>query len=196
MDNNSLDILEWAFAGKSHTSKEATSDGVTQPQHSVWEHWIDSKSNNPSVDEGDMWLQPNGDILERGFQSHPFTGTQCEYEELWGDLEVVVVGEEGKRVSVALKVEDDVSSTRGLVVRVGNWCQGILKIGDEITVERWHSKLPQHSAKSKLSDWIREMKIGHGALPCEATFNIKDIEEDAFILSNDLQWKVIEKYSW
>lgn len=180
-------ILEWAFAGKSHTTRGATDDGVSKPQHSVWEHWIDSKSDNPSIDEGDMWPQANGDVLERGTQKHPVTGLDCEYEELWADLDVEVVGNEKTRISVALKVENSDKSTRGLIVRVGSWCQGLLKIGDELTIERW---------QWINSEWNRIVRIGDGILPCDATFIDQIFSEEGIVQSGGLLWKVIEDFRW
>lgn len=183
-------ILEWAFAGESHTNKDETSSVTNKPYHAVWNHWIDSKSNDPSADEGDMIPQRNGDVLEQGSQIHPVTGLQCEYEELWGESYVETVGEEAYRVSVALKVEDDDSQTRGMVVRVGSWCQGILKVGDDITVERWQSE------EAKSGEWNQVVKLGNAVLPCESTFNVEGLESGAFIKSSHLQWRVIEKYCW
>ncbi|KAI9820194.1 MAG: hypothetical protein M1827_005816 [Pycnora praestabilis] len=88
-----------------------------------------------------------GDVVERGTMIDPETGMVGAYEECWRDLVIQSVSreEEGKRVGVVLRtVEGDehgsgVSgvSVRGMIIRVGDWCQGLLKIGDEVTVERW-----------------------------------------------------------
>lgn len=178
--------LEWAFAGKSKTTQASTDDGVSKPQHSVWEHWIDSKSDNPSVDEGDMWPQANGDVLERGTQKHSVTGLDCAYEELWADLDVEVVGNEKTRISVVLKTENSDKRARGLVVRVGSWCQGILKVGDKLTIERW---------QWINSGWYRTLRIGDGVLPCGATFIDRTFVEDNTLQSSDL-WNVVENFCW
>lgn len=132
----SMAALEWAFAGKSHLTKEKQEKNVFTPQHSIWEHRIDSKSNNPSVDEGDLWLQPKGDVLEIGKQLHPITGLECEYEECWGDIMVEVLGEEEQLVSTALVMDDSSRNARGMMIRIGTYCQGILQIGEKVTVER------------------------------------------------------------
>lgn len=180
-------ILEWAFAGKSYTTQRSIDDGVSKPQHSVWEHWIDSKSDNPSVDEGDMWPQANGDVLERGTQKHPVTGLDSEYEELWAELDVEVVGNEKSRISVVLKTEVGDKIARGLVVRVGRWCQGILQTGDKLTIERW---------QWLNSEWNRTVKIGDGVLPCDATFTDRTLSEEDLVRSGDLLWKVVENFHW
>ena len=188
--NIASSILEWAFAGKSSTVQRSLENEIDKPQHSVWEHWIDSKSDNPSVDEGDMWPQANGDVLERGTQRHPVTGLECEYEELWRDLEVEVVGEEKQCVSIVLKTEDTAAVIKGLVVRVGSWCQGILKVGSKFTIERWEWS----SKGSEIPKWSRVVKIGDGALPCISTFN--NVVNNSLVQSGNLQWKVIEKFTW
>lgn len=179
--------MEWAFAGKSYTTQISIGDGVNTPQHSLWEHWIDSKSDNPSVDEGDMWPQPNGDVLERGTQKHPVTGLDCEYEELWGELDVEVVGNEKSRISVVLETEISDKNARGLVVRVGRWCQGILQIGDKLTIERW---------QWVNSEWNRTARIGDGVLPCDATFIDRTLSEEDLVRSGDRLWKVVENFHW
>lgn len=188
--NDVSSVLEWAFAGKSSTSLGSLEDGLLKPQHSLWEHWIDSKSDNPSMDEGDMWPQGNGDVLERGTQHHPITGLECEYEELWGDLEVEIVGEEKHRISIVLKVDDNDAMVKGLVVRVGSWCQGILKVRDKTTIERWE----WNPNASKTSEWSKVVRIGDGVLPCNATFNQE--LNIGLLQSGNLQWKIVEKFVW
>ena len=88
-----------------------------KPSHSVWEHWIDSKSDDPAPDAGDMYLQDNGDVLEKGTQKHPETGEEVGYEELWTELEVDVIPEEGGKYSTVLKHES--KNSRGMVVKSG-----------------------------------------------------------------------------
>ena len=190
---NSLATLEWAFAGTSSTTEIAS--GSTNIElgasgwHSVWEHWIDSKSDDPKPDEGDMWAQTNGDVLERGTQTHPVSGLQTTYEELWGDLEIELVGGGEKRISVVLKVEDKETNTRGMIVRVGGWCQGIMKSGGALNIERWKWMEPK-------KDWERTVKIGSGDLPCAVTFDGQNVSEKGTTASGSLEWKVIERFSW
>ena len=129
--------LEWAFAGRSRTEDAKAGPGEQKPAHTVWEHWVDSKSDDPATDEGDMWTQPNGDVLEQGKNTDPTTGAVTAYEELWRDLKVELVGQEEALASVVLKVQENPVGARGMVVRVGGWCQGILKVGNDLTVERW-----------------------------------------------------------
>ena len=139
--------LEWAFAGQSYVEDAKSGKGEQKRAHAVWEHWVDSNSDDPATDEGDMWTQSNGDVLEQGKMIKPGTGVVTAYEELWRDLQVVVVGQEEVFASVVLRVQDDGMGARGMVVRVGGWCQGILKVGNDVTIERWQ----WISSTSKLS---------------------------------------------
>ena len=132
-----MERLEWAFAGISHSTPPVPEPGKIKPSRSVWEHWVDSNSDNPKPDEGDMWTQPNGDVLEKGSSRDPQTGTLTEYEEMWADLPLERTGLDEGMVSVVLKLQDDARKAMGMVVRVGGWCQGLMKIGNEITLERW-----------------------------------------------------------
>ena len=147
--DNFLYELEWAFAGKSHTRPLSPSqNGTERASHSVWEHWIDSRSDDPSADEGDLWPQPNGDVLEIGRMIRPSTGLLTDYEELWTDLPIGTVGEETHCVSIVLRVKESTPNGRGMIIRAGDWCQGILKVREHVTIERWKWISPPTSATS------------------------------------------------
>jgi len=175
---NTLACIDWAFAGRSHTSaRGAREDGMIKLSHTVWDHWIDSKSNDPGIDEGDMWVQEDGDVLERGKQKHPETGGETEYEELWHDLEVSPLGKKQNRSSMVLRAHKPERKVRGLVVKIGGWCQGMLKTGDDLTVERWERKPATPSDGEAVveegrqeerthNDWVRTFRVGKGTLPC------------------------------
>lgn len=187
-------ILEWAFAGTSHNEAGYDQSRMIKYNHSIWEHWIDSRTDEPSIDEGDLWPQPNGDVLERGTQLHPFTGVKCKYEELWGEIDIKVVDEEEKRVSLVLKVDDRDRNAQGLVVRVGQYCQGILQVGNKFTLERWEW---MNLATSKPKGWWScKVRIGDNSLPCDHATNIEGLYDSATIQSGALEWRVIEDYSW
>ena len=189
-------VLEWAFAGISHNKSGYDESKKIEYNHSIWNHWIDSRTDEPSIDEGDLWPQPNGDVLERGIQLHPVTGVKCEYEELWGDLPIKVVEEEEeKRMSLVLKVNDENRNARGLVVRVGQFCQGILKMGNKLTVERW--EWVDLAAESEPQGcWRCKVRIGDGSLPCDQTRKIGGLCNGAIVQSGGLEWRVIEDYRW
>jgi hypothetical protein len=95
-------------------------------------HWVDSETEEEISDEGDMYLQPDGTVLEKGVD-----GDGSAYEELWEDPEAKVVGKDSGRVSYVLRTEDLGRRTRGMCVRIGEWIQGTLRVGKEFTVVRW-----------------------------------------------------------
>ncbi|KAF8539666.1 hypothetical protein BDD12DRAFT_736637 [Trichophaea hybrida] len=112
--------LYWGFSGNS---------SYPTPTTGKWTHTIDSRSDIPGVDEGTLEVLENGNVLERGEMvdfDAPGEGRKV-YEEVWRDE--VLEGEE--RMAVVLETEG------GCVVRVGGWCQGILKTGGKVVVERW-----------------------------------------------------------
>ncbi|KAI1794760.1 hypothetical protein LXA43DRAFT_970894 [Ganoderma leucocontextum] len=148
--------LEWGLAGRS----------VGTPSHGIWIHDIDSRTENPGdeKDEGDMFPQPEHPdvILERGRMRHPESGEVREYEEAWKDPTVLSIG--GGRVSVVLETASGASGARGLVVRVGQFCQGILRVGSVIVVERW--------AWLEGGGWKLSAQVGDGGhLPCDVTWD-------------------------
>ena len=187
---------------------------MTPLSHTVWEHWIDSKNNDPAVDEGDMWLRSDGDVLERGKQRHPETGAEFVYEELWHDLDIIPLGKKQNRSSVVMRVDDAENSVRGMVVKIGGWCQGILKSGDDLTVERWERKVTtddQAVAPDDIDDgrthnnWIRTFRCGSGALPCRyicsnTSGKIGMHTTERYHTDGDRnrfsEWKVLEEYYW
>ena len=211
---NSESCLQWAFAGKSHSTPSR--DPSIQVTHTVWDHWIDSKTNDPDSDEGDMWVQPDGDVLEKGKNEDPVTGVVTEYEELWHDLQVASFGKKHNRSSLVARADQAERHTRGMVIKIGGWCEGILKVGDALTVERWEWR-PTDSAGDVASnevgkedgrtrnDWVRTFKIGTGILPCETIcsctwgkFGLNAVLKSTADISweSDIDWKVVEEYYW
>jgi len=196
--------LEWAFAGTSNTTlTDKLDDDGNRVPHCEWKHWIDSNTNNPGTDEGDMYTQPDGKTLERGEMVNPATGTMQAYEELWRDEEVHLVPGEDKKWSVVLVLQDEVNGVKGMVVRIGKWCQGILKVvsqgeeGNEISetsVERW--LWVDGSMDGSNGNWKRVMKLGRLFLPCSLTFEPERIADGSQIAFGDYKWVVEETFSW
>ncbi len=56
-----------------------------------------------------------------------------------------------------------VEEARGLVVRIAHLCQGILRVGDDVAVERWECKTD--------GAWERSFRIGHAELPGVTIFD-------------------------
>lgn len=217
-DNYTVKCIDWAFAGKSHaTPQGARHDGMTQLSHTVWDHWIDSKSKDPKKDEGDMFVLENGDILERGSNVNAETGEETKYEELWHELEVESMGKKHNHSSVVMRVENAGKNLKGMIVKVGGWCQGILMVDDEMTVERWEHKPGSVTDEERKTlffnelgqtktrnDWIRTFKCGQGFVPCKGIVEETSgklglnhiIKDHPDYWESPSEWKVIEEYYW
>ncbi|KAH9890124.1 hypothetical protein C8Q73DRAFT_706780 [Cubamyces lactineus] len=187
LSSPSLAVLEWGFAGSS----------VGTPTHGKWIHEISSRTDCPEseADEGDMFPHPTlPDVeLERGRMRHPDTGEIREYEEAWKAVSVIPGGgggpprplKEGERVSVWLEMRNDEAHRRGSVVRVGQYCQGIVRDGPTVSVQRW---MWTDGA------WTKVAQVGDFDIPCAATwatFNEGETREH----NGDI-WEVKEVTIW
>jgi hypothetical protein len=152
-------------------------------RHSQWKHWIDSRTTSPenATDEGDMFPQADGTTLETGSMVNPATGRETAYEELWRDVDPAPTTTAAVNC-VVLHFEGE-AGVRASVVRLGQYCQGILREGDKLTAERWEWE----------NGWRRTVRMGDGELPCEMVL------DDGFVVKQDDEvkignrgWKVVE----
>lgn len=152
------DQLDWAFAGTSSSSQVTRHDG-SHVSHSVFHHWVDNRSKEPEAtrDEGDMFPQANDMTLETGRMANPATGVETDYEELWRDAEPASVSV-GGGACIVFQLQDDSNGRRGQFVRLGQFAQGVLRIGNTFTAERWIWDQGQ-------SKWKRLAKIGDNDAP-------------------------------
>ncbi|KAI5815150.1 hypothetical protein BZA77DRAFT_345101 [Pyronema omphalodes] len=144
--------------------------------------------------------QMNGDILETGMLTDPVDGVEKGYEAVWRISEV------NPRLAVVMVLTEG----GGMVVRVGAWCQGVMKIGNEVTAERW---------MRDRGGWRRIAKSGAGRLPCSIACLDRDeeggeggkylrsarglgfvvsktLEQGDVVLVEKLEWRVVEKCVW
>jgi hypothetical protein len=192
-----LDRLDWAIAGTSSYSDPRTDDKGNTFTHARWEHWIDSRTREAdgAADEGDNYAQTDGSTLEKGRMVNPATGLMTDYEELWRSPEIEAapsgpgmegtIGEPAVRC-VVLRLRDDSRAERGMVVLLGQYCQGILREGDDLTIERWQWD-------SSAGEWKKHFKIGDGVLACSAAIqHAHELEKDTDILLGLQAWTVVE----
>lgn len=190
--------LEWAFSGLSSSTLRPPQFPAENPiSHSTWTHDIDSNTDGPVIDEGDMYPQADGiHTLELGQMVNPETGKLTQYEENWVDSEVTEVGSEsGKRWSVVLALDDEENGVKGEVIRVGQWCQGIIKAKGEVAIERWQWVVEGTEEGSK-GDWKRVARLGRLFLPCSFTFKPEMVTEGNVAQYGDYKWIVKEVFSW
>ena len=192
--------LEWAFAGQS-TSTPIPSREKEGIKHSVWHHWIDSKfqvfSPEIPIDEGDMYpipalLPDELDLtLEHGASHDPRTGKWISYEEMWRGVKVKAVGGRKEKVAIMMRMEDVDKQARGMVIRVGQYIQGMAMQGDMCVVERW-----EYIVKEDRDDadgmWTRTVKIGEQSLPCAALFEEQELNYGTRVSTSGLTWIVEE----
>jgi hypothetical protein len=130
--------LEWGFAGTSEGTKVEFEDGkIVKPAHTVWTHWVDSKTLDQVRDEGYMYDQGDGDFLEKGSMAHPDTGLITDYEEVWRDVDPGIVDEDRNRICRVLKFDGPSNDERGMLIRIGEYIQGVRRSGTKMTVVRW-----------------------------------------------------------
>jgi hypothetical protein len=151
----------------------------------------------------------------------PATGKLTAYEEAWVDLPIVPDGN-GEVWTVVLQIdqtpsndesggggESQTTSTatppaHGVIVRIGNRCQGLLRIGDRITIEQWEkSEVVSTTANANASSiekrdddaWKRVLHIGDDFLPCAAAFDASHIAVGNTVRYGSMEWKFAEVVS-
>jgi len=138
-----------------------------------------------------MYPQPNHTTLELGAMYNPLTNSEQAYEEVWVDYSASTVA--GSRWSAVVDLEDLEHKAKGRVVRVGEHCQAILKVGDQVTVERWKFEVPE---KDSTGDWKRLARLGDLFLPVSLAFKPESLIEGNTLTFGDYKWVVKEVYSW
>ncbi|KYK54260.1 hypothetical protein DCS_06217 [Drechmeria coniospora] len=187
-DDLPLTRLDWAVAGSTSSVTHPNGRGT----HAKWHHWVDSMTNDAEavVDEGDMVTQPDGTTLEMGSMVNPATGKDTSYEEVWRDFDPLPPP--GSTL-VCLVLERDEGGCRGRVVRLGRYCQGFVRAGERIALERW-----QWSPGG--GGWRRAVSMSDGsgdgallALPCSAALEDgTDFRVGEFVGARFEAWKVVE----
>ncbi|KAF2871865.1 hypothetical protein BDV95DRAFT_570803 [Massariosphaeria phaeospora] len=215
--------LQWAFAGASKSwakevqvpdrieeedeeedgdGDEGDGGGDAEPtvKHSVWTHWLDSNwpvgATHIPVDEGDMYPMPDGRTLEVG--ASMMDGRMQGYEEMWSDVPIKACFPSPNKYSIVMRVELDAAGVRGLIVRVGQFCQGILMHGSEpCTVERWEFVESKNEAGNVTGgDWKRTAKVGELFLPCALAFAVGRISAGMKVKTPLYEWVVEELVEW
>lgn len=205
--------LDWAFAGTSTSSSAAISNldggggelgqqGQKDEPHrrrlSKWIHWVDSRTANPEevVDEGVVEDTGPDETVERGKMINPETGVVQGYEEIWRELPVLLTVEaNGTRTNIAIVMvaENKALRARGMIVRVGQWCQGVLRSGENTSCERW---CLQDAESEAAGQWECVLRIGRGDLPCHVLWEGHGLIDGEEIHSGGLVWRCEERSVW
>ncbi|KAG9192816.1 hypothetical protein G6011_11550 [Alternaria panax] len=206
--------LDWAFAGTS--SSEPITLPTTGPHHgksqkkleeerwenvthSTWTHWIDSRhavgSPDIPVDEGDMYPIAPGLTLEVGHGFHPALDAVKTHEEMWRDEDIVSTSKDGSKICAVMRCQADGVGVRGVVVRLGQYCQGVMMVGEKTTVERWEWKAGV-DGEGGVEEWERSVRVGDGFLPCAVAFRPEILGVGTVVKFHDFEWVVEEAWEW
>jgi hypothetical protein len=182
-----IERLDWAFAGTSTSTKVTRPDG-SYTTHSVFSHWVDSRTADPELvrDEGDMIPCSGGLALEVGNMVNPATGCMTAYEELWLDKTLVPIGTQYPSC-VVFQLLDEPGAKRGQFVLLGHYAQGLLRVGDTITAERW-------VWSESHSRWERTVKVGDNHEPLGFLINRcqRPIKIGDKVQGSAGTWRVVE----
>jgi len=140
-------------------------------------------------------IENSREVLEKGRMVNPDTGIVEEYQELWEDLEIKKIAGGREYVSWVLKLGggDRDPLVRGIVVRVGQWIQGVLRDGKKggsssFSVARW--KFDEELG------WVHVLDVGRLQLDREV-FTAKEIRVgDIFDAKNGWKWVCVESHRW
>ncbi|KAL5605640.1 hypothetical protein FOVSG1_005787 [Fusarium oxysporum f. sp. vasinfectum] len=175
-----LSRLDWAIAGTTVSTKIPDPDG-NLTSHSTFHQWISSRTLDS--DAGFMYPQPNDLTLEKGSMVNPDTGIDTAYEELWHDATPTAVPGEPAVRALVLQTEDEKNGVRGSVVRLGCYAQGLIRVGENISLERWEWK----------EGWKRTIRMGDAELPIEKILGEETLKEGDTVDVGGREWKVIEE---
>ena len=120
---------------------------------------------------------PDGSTLEKGMMMNPATGLKGDYEEVWRDIEPSTTR------CVVLRLEDDVRGAKGMIVLLGQFCQGVMRVGNEVAIERWE----QVGDKWEKSVGLCSRPVVEKLMPHIEALSLGDRIEDG-----GLVWTVIE----
>lgn len=122
--------------------------------------------------------------LEKGSMPNPATGIDTEYEEVWDDMPVD--NPEKSATCSTFVTEDAGKETKGCIMKLGSWCQGVLRVGKNISAERWKFIDEDKS-------WVLLARVGENSIGCELAFgDDKSLEVGKTIEANGHAWSVKE----
>jgi Protein HRI1 len=159
--------------------------------HAEWTHWVDSKTlyhEPPIVDAGDMYPVTETRDLEKGSMPNPATGVDTEYEEVWDDMliEVPDLGSKKSATCLIFLTEDAEKETKGCIMKLGSWCQCVLRVGKDISAERW-------KFTDEYKSWVLVARVGKNSTGCEVAFgDDESMEVGKTIEADGRKWSVKE----
>lgn len=193
-DGGPTDRLEWGSAGGLETASENL-----LPHHGFTRFFRADIINEPShICEGDWFHgEAANQYIERGRRPRRSTGHLTHYEEIWEHIPVQPVRTGTTNLSIVLIV--CTRTARGMVIRTAHVCQGILRVNDEVTVERWCWK-PRGSPSSRSGNWERVLRLGRLYLPCHLAMEAErwPLRKGSRLEFDNLAWHVeeVDAFIW
>ncbi|KAL9109944.1 MAG: hypothetical protein Q9227_005467 [Pyrenula ochraceoflavens] len=194
-------LTYWAFAG---IVESTPVDKIPYTSHAKWTHTIDTALetlsdqdfNKNHSDEGDLFLLHNSNLIEVGSMDNPELGREAAYKEHWQPQDLRL----GPQEAVVVKAENLEILVKGLIIRIGGYCQGLVHDGvnGKIHAERW-------ILNSANGEWHRQDqfetdeskgdadKEASKLLPCKWACEKRVLGDKAEI--DHLIWEVIEASS-
>jgi hypothetical protein len=127
----------------------------------------------------------SGLVLEKGSNTDPDTGKVTHYVEGWRDVEPLATRADGKMSCIVIQHEDKSNRARGMVILLGQYSQGLIRVGNDVSLERWQW--------TKDQGWKLVVKMGDQELPCQALLAKADtLKEGQSLESATQQWNCIE----
>ncbi|KAK5053148.1 hypothetical protein LTR84_002122 [Exophiala bonariae] len=173
----------YATAGMSFTHMPQGTESCAAYEstiHVQWEHSIDS-SRAFDTDGADMYLLSNGDTMEIGFMM--LRGEWKMFKEYWLDGSPEP---NPSYMAMELMPSSGNNSEKGMVIRIGNYCQGILQNDSDLWVERW-----QTDSNGEWKIDARSTKSHEAVLPCQWSA-VEGRKLGDSIEFGDRSWKVVE----
>lgn len=95
--------------------------------------------------------------------------------------------ERKKRCIVLTLTDEKRDDIRGMAIRLGQFCQGVLRVGDYFAIERW--------IWHESGGWKREVSMGGHWVPCGVLTadGVKIPEAGGTVVFGDFTWTVAEK---
>lgn len=201
--------LEFANAGQATYSTPSQEDAPpgTIRKRGKWTHWCSTEISEAGYDTGDVLVRDDGSVLETGTMAHPESKQMTPYYEVWVDEKPVFAPQEPgakkrtKGSHVIIRCEDEERQIRGMIAWVGRYCQGIVRQGEDLYVERWEFDEGDHGGRGA---WARTWKSGRGPpLPCGWVVKEEEpVKNSAVLNPPDLdgkgaEWHVLETdFEW
>ncbi|EPE04125.1 sodium nucleoside cotransporter [Ophiostoma piceae UAMH 11346] len=133
--------------------------------HVQWQHILDS-SREFGTDGADMILLADGATMEVGFIE--IRGTMKYFKEYWvtppnkaTDIPCLVA-----ELTASHTAKTEGAAIRGMAVRIGDFCQGILQTDTEFWFERWEYSQGSGWVKDTRSNTPQAAESTSGILPC------------------------------